>query len=53
MEEGFIYLVGEAIATEIESVKEVTYPKGQENHCELTIQLLDGKKFKMTLNLVD
>ncbi|MEG1805187.1 MAG: hypothetical protein RR327_02220 [Clostridia bacterium] len=50
MEENFIYLIGEAIAMEIESVSDITYPKGEENPTQLLIELKDGKKFKLTLN---
>ncbi|MEG2117494.1 MAG: hypothetical protein RRZ69_07430 [Clostridia bacterium] len=53
MEECFIYEIGEAVATEIEKVKEVKYPQGQENPCEFDILLLDGKTFKLTLTLVE
>lgn len=44
-----LYSIGEAVFCELDAVKEVRYPSG-ENPTELYIELADGRLFTLTLN---
>jgi hypothetical protein len=44
-----LYMIGEATLLEVEGVKEVTYPQGEEQPRELVIEAADNKKYSLTL----
>jgi len=48
MENELIYLIGEAVMTEIENVKNVSYPSGEAPD-RLFIETDDGKQYELAL----
>lgn len=52
MENELIYSIGEAIMLEVEAVKNITYPKGEEEPDILYIELEDGKRFELSLKAI-
>ena len=48
MNKELIFMIGEAILLEVEDVKDVTYPKG-ENPDKLFIELEGGNCYELTL----
>ena len=49
MDARLIYSIGEALAVEVEEIKDVTYPKGCENPQEIYITTRDDKRYIVSL----
>ena len=52
MENGLIYIIGEALYMEMENIKNISYPQG-ENPSSLSIELEDGKRYRVAVDVIE